>query len=136
MFGDLRASPVKFVSAALFAACALAASACLSQRPAPIPKANSLSGGRRGAGISEASLRQQCFALAHRVASAPAASQNRNEDPSLLLAEALWFAGDRDFARALSQEPIDVQRSVAKYIFLDGMLPNFPMTYSLLARVR
>ena len=83
--------------------------------------------------MSQSSLHYD-FSLAHRVASAPSAPENLNEDPSLVLAEALWFAGDRDFARALSKEPSEVRRSVAGYIGLDdNLIRKFPKTYSLLS---
>ena len=72
---------MKSASLATLLALAIFAGGC-AHRVAKPPRETSkpLSGERRGEGISQASLHEHYFALAHRVATAPNAPENINED--------------------------------------------------------
>ena len=87
-------------------------------------------GQRRGRGVEPAHLHES-FTLAHSVVSAPPRPEHAKMD--VKLAEDLWFAGDRDFATALSKEPVEVRRSVAHYLLTDSMKRDFPRTHALLS---
>jgi hypothetical protein len=102
--------------------------ACSSISPDYIPPDWKM-GQRRGRGVEPAHLHDS-FTLAHSVLSAPGAPEHANIDPSVKLAEDLWFAGDRDFAAALSKESMEVRRSVAHYLSTDSMMRNFPRTHA------
>ena len=104
---------------------------CSSRSPDYVPPDWKM-GQRRGRGVEPRHLHDS-FILARDVLSAPGAPQHVDIDPSLRLAEDLWFAGDRDFAAALSKEPANVRRAVAHYLLTNKMVRDFPRTHALLS---